>query len=432
MLTSNRRAPQNDAFKTRLFGLVASAVIMVGSLGFPVSAQVKIVAEVNGTVITNYQVDQRAAFLSMITNLEDSKTNRRQIRSDAQQMLIDEVLKLGAAKAVDPTLATRAREPARQLINDNFAQDGKSGIQVLRENGIDAENIQEKFITDIAWSEFIKFKFENKFKNLDASVDKTIERLEGNAKAPQLKLSEIILLPEPNRPLAATLNLAEEIIKAVGRGADFNAIARQYSAAGTASKGGAVGWIMVDQLPEDIQKRLKTTPIGGITKPLQRDGVVILMRKEGAMENGIADPGQDIVSLARATITLPKTASNADTLEAAARLERETATINSCEAMEALNKRYESPIPSLVKNITLASLNPQLQEKIGTLEVNVPSAPIAFAEGVSAIMLCERIKPQVSLPSREEIYRAELDKVFGILSERYLLRLRRAAIITIK
>ena len=78
------------------------------------AASVKIVAEVNGSAITNYQITQRIAFLRMITNLEETEANRAQIEKDAKQMLIDEILKLEAASSIDPTLVSRARGAARR------------------------------------------------------------------------------------------------------------------------------------------------------------------------------------------------------------------------------------------------------------------------------------------------------------------------------
>ena len=409
-------------------GLIVGVMSGITSAG----AAVKIVAEVNGNAITNYQITQRVAFLRMITNLEDSAANRAQIEKDAQQMLIDEVLKLEAARSIDPTLASRARGAARQLVNDNFALSGKNGLQVLRDNGIDADSIQDKFVADLVWNEFIKFKFQAKFGNLDSTVDKVLERIDANARKPQVKLSEIILMPEPNRPLDATVKLAEEIIKAVGRGANFNAIARQYSAAGSATNGGQIGWVMVDQLPADIQQALDKTAIGDITRPLQQNGLVVIMRKDGEMTNGVADPGQDIITLARATIDLNNDAPNADRLEAAARLERDIASVGDCTAMVALNDRYKSKVPSLIENIAVASLVPQMRQTIATMPVNKPSSPLAFASGVSSFMLCKRVSPEVNKPSRDEVFKTEWDKVFGTLSERYLLRLRRSAVIETK
>lgn len=150
------------------------------------------------------------------------------------------------------------------------------------------------------------------------------------------------------------------------------------------------------------------------------------------MTNGVADPGQDIITLARATIDLNNDAPNADRLEAAARLERDIASVGDCTAMVALNDRYKSKVPSLIENIAVASLVPQIRQTIATMPVNKPSSPLAFASGVSSFMLCKRVSPEVNKPSRDEVFKTEWDKVFGTLSERYLLRLRRSAVIETK
>ena len=393
------------------------------------NAVLEIVAKVNGKAITNYQVDQRTAFLRMVTNLEDTKENRAQIKQDATQMLIDEILKLDAAAALDPTLAQRSRETAHRLVDENFAANGKTGSQSLREKGIDSSQIQQKFISDIVWGEVIQFKFQAKFTELDAAVDKALSLIEANARQPQVKLSEIILLPEPNRPLDRTLALANEIIKAVDNGANFNAIAKQYSASGTATNGGQLGWVMLDQLPDAIRDQIKMTKIGAVSPPLQRDGLIILVRNEGRRQNGVADPSQDVVTLARAVYPLSKDASNADKLEAAAKLERDTASIDSCNGLVALNQSYNSGIQGLIKNINLGSLNRSLQALVNDLKAGVPSKPFSFTEGISVFMLCNRISPKITLPSRDEVLRVEFDKIFGSLAERYLLRLRRSAVI---
>jgi len=404
-------------------------LFMLGTGMSQANAALEIVAKVNGKAITNYQVDQRAAFLRMVTNLEDTAENRAQIKQDATQMLIDEILKLDAAAALDPTLAQRSRETARKLVDENFAANGKTGSQSLREQGIDSSNIQQKFITDIVWGEVIRFKFQTKFAELDTIVDKALSRIEANARQPQVKLSEIILLPEPNRPLDRTLVLANEIIKAVNNGANFNAIAKQYSASGTAANGGQLGWVMLDQLPDDIQDQVKMTKIGVVSAPLQRDGLVILIRNEGLRQNGVADPSQDMITLARAVYPLAKDASNADKLEAAAKLERDTASLNSCDGLVALNQSYGSGIQGLIKNINLGSFNRPLQALVNDLKAGVPSKPLSFTEGISVFMLCDRISPKITLPPRDEVLRVEFDKIFGSLAERYLLRLRRSAII---
>ena len=66
---------------------------------------------------------------------------------------------------------------------------------------------------------------------------------------------------------------------------------------------------------------------------------------------------------------------------------------------------------------------------IASLDAGMPSEPLAFAEGVAAMMVCRIEEPQIILPSRDDIRQVLIDKTFGSLSERHLLRLRRTAVI---
>ena len=414
----------------KLFAFFALCLLVFVGTSVPYGqAALKIVAKVNGKAITNYDVDQRAAFFRMVTNLDDTKANRQQIRQDATQSLIDEILKLDAAKAIDPNIVERSREAAKNLVDENFADNGKNGSHNLRDKGIDAGNVQRKFVSDIVWGEFIRYKFDSKFKELDSIVDKAFLRIKKNSKKSQVRLSEIILLPGPKRPMNKTLELANEIIKSVNRGANFNAIARQYSAAGTARSGGSLGWVLIDQLSPEVQEEIQKIEVGAVSAPLQRDGLVILIRKEGVLQNGVGDPSQDVITIARAVYPLKKNTSNASKLEAAAKIERDTAKVKNCDDLVALNQNYGSKINGLIKNVKLGSFNGPLQNLIKDLEIMVPSKPLSFVEGVSVFMLCKREAHKMILPSREDVFSAEFNKIFGSLSERYLFRLRRSATI---
>ena len=66
---------------------------------------------------------------------------------------------------------------------------------------------------------------------------------------------------------------------------------------------------------------------------------------------------------------------------------------------------------------------------IASLTPGEPSAPLGFAEGIASMMVCKIEAPQIALPSRDDIRQVLLDKTFGSLSERQLLRLRRTAVI---
>ena len=409
--------------------ICTSGIILISALTQPSYAAIEIVAKVNGQPITNYDLNQRVNFLAAVTNIKLDDSNRPRIETDALQMLIDEKLKLAAAQEIDPNIAARSLSMARDLVDSSFQQNGKTGFEVLRELQLDAASIQQKFVTDLAWASFIQAKFGRKLGDIEAKIDAKLAQILENAKKPQLRVSELILVPEPSRPLQETLRLANEIVRAVGEGANFNAIAQQYSVAGSAQNGGRLGWISATQLPENVSKALAMIDIGAVTPPLQQDGAILLFQKNGERKNGQADPSQDRVWLTRALLPLLPEAANADRLEAAARLERDTAGISNCADLLSLHESYRSNTQGSLDNITIGSLAPQMLNLITDLQPGVASAPLSFSEGVAVFMLCKRKKAKIDLPSRENVKRGIVEKFFGSLGERYLLRLRRAAAI---
>lgn len=404
-----------------------SGLILISALIQPSFAAIEIVAKVNGQPITNYDLAQRVNFLAAVTNIKLNESNRQRIETDALQMLIDEKLKLAAAQEIDPNIASRSLAMARDLIDSSFQQNDKNGFEVLRELKLDTASIQQKFVTDLAWASFIQAKFSNKLGDVDAKIDAELARMLDDATKPQIRVSELVLVPEPSRPLQDTLRLANEIVSAVTQGANFNAIAQQYSVAGSAQNGGRLGWLSTSQLPQNISDALAKIDVGAVTPPIQQDGAILLFQKNGERKNGQADPSQDRIWLTRALLPLAAAAANADRLEAAARLERDTAGISNCPDLLKLHDSYGSRMQGRLDNIIVGSLAPQMLTLVNELQPGVASAPLSFSEGIAVFMLCKREKAKIDLPSRADVERAIVEKLFGSLGERYLLRLRRAA-----
>ena len=66
------------------------------------------------------------------------------------------------------------------------------------------------------------------------------------------------------------------------------------------------------------------------------------------------------------------------------------------------------------------------------LGTNEKSDMINFAEGLVVFMVCNRVDPEVILPSLDEIEASIRNKHYSALSARYLSRLRKKAIVTYK
>ena len=393
------------------------------------NAGVTIIATVNGKPITNYDVEQRSLFLGYATNIEITDQNRERLYEDSLQLIIEDKLRLEAAQNMLPDIEAVVLPQARDFINQNFGNDTTSGNRVLMNDGIDPLTVQQKYTSDLAWSNFISTKFADKFENIEERVDEEIERLRQNASKPQIKLAEIVLTPSPTRDIEQTRALAGEMVAAIRKGASFTEIARQYSVSGSSARGGDVGWAMSEKLPKTFRNALESIENGAVTEPVLLDGAVYILRKSGERKDGIVDASQSRVWLARAILPLAADASDADRLEAGARIVRDTENISDCDGLDALNATYESGAVSRLNDMLVGDLAPQMQKLVTSLEIGIPSEPLSFAEGIASMMVCELLEPQLQLPPRAEIRQALIDKIFGSLGERQLQRLRRTAII---
>ena len=393
------------------------------------NAGVTIIATVNGKPIINYDVEQRSLFLGYATNIEITDQNRDRLYEDSLQLIIEDKLRLQAAQDLLPDIEAVVLPQARDFINQNFGNDTTSGNRVLTNDGIDPLTVQQKYTSDLAWSNFISAKFADKFQNIEERIDEEIVRMRQNASKPQIKLAEIVLTPSPTRNIEQTRALAGEMVAAIRKGASFTEIARQYSVSGSSGRGGDVGWAMSEKLPKSFRDALQSIENGAVTEPVLLNGAIYILRKSGERKDGIVDASQSRVWLARAILPLAADASDADRLEAGARIERDTESITTCDGLDTLNATYKSGAVSRLNDMLVGDLAPQMQKLVASLEIGVPSEPLSFAEGIASMMVCELLEPQLQLPPREELRQALIDKIFGSLGERQLQRLRRTAVI---
>ena len=393
------------------------------------SEKISVVALVNGEPITSLDVKNRINFIGSMTGLEVNDSTIDDVKRDALQNLVDEKIKIQQARQDIPAILSAARGKARELVDINFAKDGVSGKQVLSARGVNSKTIQEKFYADLLWSNVLSSRFARQFSTLDQTAEQEQNRIKNSMSEPQVKLSEIILLPTPKRSFEQTVELANKIVDTLRKGADFSAIAQQYSSAGTAAKGGTIGWIFTAQLPAEIQDALSTAETGTVLSPIIDNNQIVIVRKEGLRANGMLDPKTTMISLSRVILPLTMEVSSGDQKAAAERLMLQTKKLRNCAEMKALNNDLGSNLPSSLGQLQLGSLSPQLQQEIQGLNAGDLSRALPFTEGMVVFMVCERINPDAAIPNIEQLKAKQADKLLSTLGGRYLLRLQRNAII---
>lgn len=395
------------------------------------ATDIEVIATVDGIPITNHDLEQRRNMLIKTTGLRLTAENQDQINRDVLQMLIDDTIKISEGTAMLQDRIDAVDQGADRLIDSTFSQNNENPDEVLAALEIPREVIHKKFKADIFWASIVNNRFQGQFANAEAEAEVELERLKQNLEEPHINLDEIVLLPEPSRNYAATINLANQMVNAIRKGADFGRIAQQYSAAGSASNGGNIGWVLESRIDTDIYPIITSLKPGDVTDPIDRDGAITIYRIKGRRDSGRASPFEAEIILTR--LFYPMTTSDdASRLEAAAKLTRDTNTITTCQDLEVLNNSYGSDLPFLLGSMPLYSLAPNLRDLIAPLEAGMKTGPVSFNEGMAIFMVCDKSVPSTDLPSIEILKQTIQNRYFSILSQRYLNQLRREAVVDIR
>jgi peptidyl-prolyl cis-trans isomerase SurA len=150
--------------------LVMAAACIMGACAAPPPAFAQhVVLVVNGDVITDYDIDQRAKFTALATH---KVPPRQQVIEE----LIDEKLKIQVGRRYKMELT-------ESDVDRNFAEMGNRMnhmtanqlTQALAQAGIDASTLKHKIMADLVWQTIIRGKFQSSLQVNEKSVLAEIE-----------------------------------------------------------------------------------------------------------------------------------------------------------------------------------------------------------------------------------------------------------------
>lgn len=407
---------------------------LIQSLPATAQTTASVVAVIDGTAISSVDLENKIRLLLLTTGKSDNAENAKLYRDEALEMLIDETLKIQAGRSLNPESLTQATTTARAFFENIYADEILSATERLQAAGIRASTALDQIKADIVWTGVLTQKFRRQFAQVDTLANAERTKILADLSAPQYKISEIVLMPIPSRPLAKTHELVEQLEKAISDGADFNAIAAQYSMSGSSKNGGNIGWVQAKKLPSDILQAIENTRLSEKNIVLLKsEDFSYIFRLEGYREFGFNDPRLDTVSMARAVLMLPPNISEEAKDAQISKLKAEAEKITSCDALRKYHLSLGSEVLGQINNIVIEKLENSFQQLVLGLKVEEASDVIQTADNeLSVFMICSRVKEAPDIPSLEKLKEAEFNKLYSVLSLRYLMRLRRAASIEIK
>ncbi len=332
-------------------------------------------AEVNGSVVTNYEVQQRRRMLELFRSPEPTD-------EVALENLIDERLQLAEADRLDIDID---REQILEGMEE-FAQranlDRESFVAELSRAGIEEESYEDFVRAGIAWREVVAALFGDGRTQI---AEDEVERAADAPPAPDLRvlLNEIIIPADTPERLARAEALAPQITSITDFGS-FAAAARSYSATPSRERGGAIDWLELNNLPPQLRQVLRGLSPGEVSPPVPLPNALAFFQLREIGETG---GGGQPTELDYAAYYIPGGRSEAGFSEAA----RVAARVGTCDDLYGV-ARGGDPARLQRDKLPVSQIPQDVALELARLDPGEYSTALTRANGQTLVflMLCDR------------------------------------------
>jgi len=400
--------------------------------GAAAAQETRIAAIVNDEVVSLNDLGNRLQLVMRSSGIEDTPQNRARISTQVLRSLIDEKLQMQEAKRLNITVTPEELEQAFGRIEqqNNMAKGALENF--LHDSGIARSSLADQLTASIAWSKLVRNRLMQDVTISDEEVTEALNQLTQNADVPQNRVSEIfIAIDNPSQEEDAK-RLADRLIDQIRGGANFGAVAQQFSQSPSAAVGGDIGWVTASQLAPELGAAVEKMKPGEMSYPVRTTGGYYLLYLLERRRLGQPNPGDTMLSLVEVAFGLPPTATVEDQQRLAAEAQQVSDSAKSCGELAKIGRERAPQSTREIQETKASELPPQVRQAALGLAVAEASKPMAIPGGIGVIMVCERKEPSGGLPSREEVTeqlgRARLDA----LARRYLRDLRRGAYVDIR
>jgi len=386
-------------------------------------------AIVNGTIITGTDVDHRVALIIAANEVQPSAEELQRLRLEVFRNLIDETLQVQEAAALEMEVTDEEVDEAyRNFANERFNRSLDAMETFLLSVGSSPGSLKRQIEGQMAWDRLMRRNVAP-FVNVSASeVNELYERMVASHGTDEYRVGEIYLSANPANRTAVAEN-ARRIVEQIREGGSFPAYARQFSESSTASQGGDLGWIRLEQLQNpQLEAALRAMGPGQLAGPIEIPGGFDILVMIDKRQVGVADPRDAVVSLIQIAIEFAEGTTEAEARQRVDVFAQGVAQIRGCGEAQSAAAALGAQVVG--NEIEVRALPEALQGPILELNVGQTTPPFGDLEGgVRVLMLCGRDDPQNTGPDRDEIMASIQDDRIEKRAQRYLRDLRRDAVI---
>lgn len=384
--------------------------------------------EVNGQAVSSYDVFQRVKWLLYWSRLRPTEAVLVRVEDEARRMLVDESLqlselrRLGAERGVsfivpDAEVERRIDRLARQR-----KLTGAALLSQLVDEDIDSATIYEMFRAQMSWDSFVQSRYAGRITLKPERVRSALELQTRNLERDSFRLREIAVPAQSEGRSQGGMDFAEALWNGIVKGeATFGDIALQFSMAPSASKGGEIGWISLDDLPAGARPTITQMIPGQISPPLEIDGQLYIYFVDDFSPAG-GKPMFDLYS-----VFIPTTSPNlVNEVVMLAALQRSSAT---CSDLEAQQRAYPGIAFEKLNGVTASSISPDFRPWLVASAPGESSPVTSSGNRIGFVVNCRQYREKPAVDTEGDVQERLYLEQLILLSKRDLRNLRQSALI---
>ncbi len=415
-------------FFTRLARDSALAVGLLLAAAGPLHAQdmLRAAAVVNDEIISMLDLNMRVRLAILATGQRESAELRQRVLSQVMRGLIDERLQAQEAQRLDISVPDDQLDSAIDQLASRNKMTREAFLDVVEQQGVLRESLLEQIRAQLVWRTLVARRLRPSVQISEEEVQEVVNRIVANRGSTSRRVSEIFLAVDSVLQEDDVRLNAERLIEQLRAGADFTALARQFSQSATAPQGGEIGWVQEGQLAPELDAALANMQDSTIAGPVRTlSGFHILLLRESRQ----AAQGDVDVQIKQVLLPMADDATEERQKEVDARAVELSKRITGCDNIEEIAAEAGASGSGDLGKMKLGDLPAPLQGVVGSIPIGQPSDPIRVDGGMSVLVVCERTDAGID---RDAIRDQLLNDQIDLLSRRYMRDLRRSANVDIR
>ena len=393
-----------------------------------------IAAVVNGDVISEADVGNRARLFAISAGLPVTSDVITRLRPQILRQLIDEKLRIQEAQKRKIVIQdAQIADAIKGIETRNNLQPGALRAK-LASDGVSTRTLIDQIRAQLAWSQMLKDVVVDKIHVTPAEVAEQQKLATQQVGQTEYRLGEIFIPVDNPDNSADAQRFAETVITELRAGASFPLVAAQFSQTQSALEGGEIGWQQINQIDPAVAHIVTEMPVGAVSNAVRVPGGFSIVTLQG--KRVIGNDMTTVLTLRQAFLafTQPLTDPQNPTeqqKQALAKAHAIEATVKSCDGMETAAKAVNpADHPVNPGEIALAGVNPPaFRQVLESIPIGKPTQPLVARDGIAVITVCTRDQKNIGAVTEKEIEQRLVNERIDMLSRQTMRELRRKATI---